>query len=488
MRPAVGFPPRTITRALLCATLLANACKEAPSFSVRWQLQGRPDPITGVVPKPAGVTNAYQCTSLGITAIRIAAYDAEGVLADEAIAPCFAEGEVDANSSVDGGHLRAGVYGIEVRGVQSDQRPWVDAAVQADLLARFPDYLDEDLLHRHETCKGGVREPTCRPEALTCDCAPLLARNDHTELLAPFVLVGPPECIDGIDNDRDGVADLQDEACKIDLANREADTIGSVQFRIDLSLFGGNRAVACLDAGLDALLARACPIAPGQVLETCPDDAVVLGGHLLSCSTTEPVFFADTLDQGEYLYEVLGVADNEVITRPVAERTQLTGFVRREIQLNADDFLAPIVAPTAFTLELLDGIGDSARQCDADAGTGREAIAELRVELRDAHGARLSQTHVLGPGTDEVDQQSLQGRPLDGTPLPCTAGRLVTEPLTWGGFSVRVETRLADGTVCHSTDASDPPGPLLVGPGNALQVDGLKIAPVLVDGKPPQGC
>lgn len=475
---------RPLVYAALGAALLASACQETPSFRVRWKLQGRPDPVTGVVPEPADVTDAYQCTSLGINAVRISAYDAQGKLADETIAPCFLEGESDADSTVAGGELHAGVYGIEVRGVQRDERPWVDASIQADLAAKYSDYLDTGLRYRHESCKGGVREPTCRPEALTCDCAPLVARSEHTETMAPFVLVGPPECIDGIDNDRDGVADLQDEACKVDLGNRESDTIGNVQFRIDLSLFGGNPTVSCVDAGLDGLLARACPIAPGQQLETCPEDeAIVLGGHQLACNDDGPVFFGDSVDQGEYLFEVLGLRQGEIVTRPIAERTELLGFVRRVIQLDPDDFLEPIVSQSAFDLEFLTGVPGESRDCAMDEKAGRDALDQLRIELRDAHGAPLQQVVRFGP-----DAGDLAGLPLDGSPLPCVSTALETEPLTWGGYSLHVETRLADGTVCHSTDAGDPAGPLLVGPGNLLQIDNLKIAPVLIDGKPPKGC
>src|SRR5574338_1069948 len=66
----------------LLAVLAVSACKEPPSFRVRWHLVDREG-------AEVDVTRAIDCTELGINAVQITSIDGAGEVADARIYPCF---------------------------------------------------------------------------------------------------------------------------------------------------------------------------------------------------------------------------------------------------------------------------------------------------------------------------------------------------------------------------------------------------------------
>jgi hypothetical protein len=139
-----------------------------------------------------------------------------------------------------------------------------------------------------------------------------------------------------------------------------------------------------------------------------------------------------------------------------------------EVDFAASSFEPPIEASAGFNLTF--GDDDGARGCAPSLGTDEVPLTTVQLEVLDAHGGALATPVTLADGT-----------PLDGSERACPSGILVTEPLAWGGYSLRASALTADGTVCYSTGDA----PLLLAPTSIS----LRVPPVLdADGLPPAGC
>ena len=441
-------------RGLFSSALLlltgAAGCQEPPSFQARWTLVDREN----IERSP---TAPLVCTSLGINTVRVRVLDELGNVADESFHACFAEGFEDPDATVAGPSLGAGRYSIEVRGVQRDLEPWAVSVPEAAPLT---------------SCN--LDEVACDPRDIACDCGEFEARDEHTETLVDFVLGAPDECIDGIDNDRDGLLDANDPSCDVGVTpGRENNPVSKVQFRVALSLFGGNDAVSCLLAGVSDVRARVCPRVAGAAPAACIDasDAAVF-----ACRIGEPSFFEQNLPEGDYTLEVVARdAKDVVLTAPALfpiTVSQGSGVVPIDVDFSAASFDPPIDKPARFTLVFPEGgIGTDTHACPT------YPIADVALEVFDAHGGALDTPVTLEDGVA-----------LDGTPIACPTATLETETLLWGGYALRVVARAADGTVCFTTDGTGPDGadaPLLLAP-SVIEL----VVPRVLDaaGAPPASC
>jgi hypothetical protein len=422
-----------------------GACQETPSLRARWSLVDRDG-----VSQPA--TAALQCTSLGINTVRIRVVDDLGNVADDSYHACFAKGFDDPEATVAGPALDAGRYAVEVRGVQRDLEPWAPSVPEDDPLT---------------SCN--LDDVACDPRDIACDCVEFEARDDHTERLVDFAIAAPDECIDGIDNDRDGLLDANDPSCGLGVTpGREGNPVSKVQFRVLLSLFDGNPLATCTGLDLSDLRARVCVREPGDAPAPCDDTATEVG---LTCRDGEPTYFEQTLPEGTYTLELVGRDRTGVVLTtpslfPLTVAPGAGAFVPIDVDFPASAFEPPIEKASWIVLTY----GDSAReQCKAPTGESGPTIDTVDIELLDAHGGELP-TPAVGS----------KGEPLDGTPIPCPTGILRTQALTWGGYSVAITARAANGAACFATSA-----PLRLGPEDTR----LVIPRVLgSDGKPPAGC
>lgn len=421
------------------------ACQETPSLRTRWSLIDRDGES-----QPA--TAALQCTSLGINTVRIRIIDEAGDVADDSYHACFAPGFDDPEATVAGPALDAGRYAVEVRGVQRDLQPWAPSVPE-----------DDDAL---TSCN--LDEVACDPRDIACDCVEFEARDDHTKRLTDFVIAAPDECIDGIDNDRDGLLDANDPSCGLDVTpGREGNPVSKVQFRVLLSLFDGNPLATCTGLDLSDLRARVCVRAPGDAAAPCDAEATEVG---LSCRDGEPTYFEQTLPEGTYTLELVGRDPAGVVVTkpslfPLTVAPGAGAFVPIEVDFPASAFDPPIEDEAEFTVAYDDGSSSLRQSCEQDGST----IETLSIEVLDAHGGQLPTPVTL-----------LDGTPLDGTPIPCFQKRAATQALTWGGYSIAIQARTADGTVCFATDT-----PLRLAP----KAVSLVIPRVLgSDGQPPAGC
>ncbi|HWB77968.1 MAG TPA: hypothetical protein VG755_23550, partial [Nannocystaceae bacterium] len=263
----------------LFAVLALSACKEPPSFRVRWHLVDR----DGVV---VDVTRAIDCTELGINAVQITSIDGFGEVADATIYPCFTSRFENPEATVGGPTLDPGPYAIEVRGVQRNGVPWVRDDVADDDRACDP----------NESGDGFG----CNATDVACDCLRIDVVDDATEDLGIAELgPAPRECVDGIDNDRDGLIDAQELICQRQPDSFEGNNVSRLQFSLVTTVWDDEPQVSCGEIGLTSIAARLCDV--GTAEPVCQPIATP------ACLERAPVFFQGEAGAGTYAVELTGV-------------------------------------------------------------------------------------------------------------------------------------------------------------------------------------
>lgn len=464
--------PRLALLSLLALTVL-GACQDSPSFRLRWKLVDRApydreesDEERDRREAGADVTRAIDCAELGINTVRVTTIDDLGGIVDERYFPCFLPRFADEDADVGGPHLDDGTYAIEVRGVQRDGKEWVRAV--------------EDLPVGEEEprCSPSVDETTCARDAISCDCQELTLPDRSDDWPHTFVLDAPTECVDGIDNDRDGLVDAQEAGCLLAPDRPESDNIGSVQFRAVVTLFGGTPGLMCRDIGLNGLSARTCAVLESGEIGECVEIAD------LACRAGEPIFFDAAMPSGDYVLELTAVNDD--VERTTAARSEpfhvdrlgSGASVQFETDFGVDDFVPPVEVPAKFGL-VFETQASAQNDPLCELEHGRLDIATVAVEIRDAHGGAIA-GQVLG-------NYGSTGVSLDFQPIACAPAEFSTDALRWGGYTVRAAAYASDGTVCFTTDGQhgEPDAPLTVLPSYRR----LVIPRVLdADGNPPPSC
>lgn len=450
---------RSPTAAVLALTALTAglaACQESPSYRLRWAIEGH-DPIS-----------VAACAESGLFEIRARVYGTPGggsvgrVLVDERTFPCFPSALRAENGAVNGSPLPPGHYAVELRGVDRTGNPW-DHEALASLDPDAPD-------HPGCTPEGDVVE--CLPSELVCDCqrlaitasgssssAPIPAEaivieEGATATLSELVLVPPPECEDGIDNDRDGLVDAADPSCNVDFGDgTESVPVGVTELRLGLTLLGRNPAVTCSGVPLRRLRVAVDLGSEGV--------AVVIEEP---CQLDQPYITSLRLPAGITTFTVDGVdAAGEPVTVVktfTAEISPIGGTLLRDIDFGPDDFLERIVARAEVPPGYVSELGPEAKvrfSCAPqviDPASGRTrgqlTIDRLRVQLLNGHGSPLDAPVTLEDGTV-----------LDGTATVACSNRVTTAPLEWGSYTMVIEALSAEGEVCFSN--VDTPTPLSPG-------------------------
>ncbi|MEX1364331.1 MAG: hypothetical protein AB1Z98_14490, partial [Nannocystaceae bacterium] len=192
-----------------------SACQEPASYRLRWSIDGR------------GVPTVSACSESGVFQVRARAYVEGERFVDELILPCAAGALADPDALVDGTALSPGDYGLQLRGIDRAGQPWQAADGQTE-----PDPDETGCTEDFDACL---------PTELVCGCMPLTVGADETVDLPEYVLAPPPECDDGIDNDRDGVVDDRDPSCAVDGGvGGEGIPVGLTELRLELTLLGRN--------------------------------------------------------------------------------------------------------------------------------------------------------------------------------------------------------------------------------------------------------
>ncbi len=451
----------TASAAALLAVSLASGCTEPPSYRLRWSVDGNE------LSRPA------QCSNAGIFDVRVRTIDVLGETVDVRSFPCFGEDFADPNDRVPGPSLPPGDYAVEVRGVTRNGVPWQDdAELQRQIVQAELDRVEYETNARFELCRpplpagiSGEAKATdafaCRPEQLVCDCSSVTVREEAIPELDGFNILAPPECVDGLDNDGDGLVDRQDPACGGgSLDNVEDADISDASFAVQVSFLDNNPNAGCTALAQATGLSRI-------VIEV--DDNVISSA---SCSN-DPLRFVRPLAAGDH---IVRVTPQSVGGDPVATPFETTVTVIERVggsfDIRADfrdeDFFEPIEGLAAFVVNYVGAPDQPVRACaPQDAEHGTLTIETVRLGLRGSHGEPLP--------TVSLDD----GTPLDGsTDIPCPNGTLLTQSLSWGGYVVTAEALSAEGEVCFSNVSAGTPA----APFESFTVRPARVLP------PPPSC
>jgi len=442
------------------------ACQEPPSYRLRWAIEGRQ------------MLDAAACSESGLLQVRLRAITVSGLLADERTYPCFNTALADPEGTVGGSALPPGRYAIELRGIDRTGDPW-DAEEAPSLEPGAPEPT------------GCVTEgdAACRPTELVCDCQQLLViaagssapevdamvvEEGSTVELPEFVLVPPVQCIDGIDNDLDGLVDVGDPSCNVDFGDgSEGVPVGVTELRLELELLDDNPAVSCASVPLRRLRLE---YGEGDAAEVVLEEP---------CDLERPYLASLRLPAGTAVFSAVGLdAGSEPVTVTKtfeAEISPIGGTVQQAIDFGPEDFLEPIVREIRVSPGYVSELGLQAKtrySCappplvvGSEITRGTLTIAGLRAQVLNGHGGPLDTPATLD-----------DGMVLDGENVIECSSSLVTAPLEWGSFTMEIEALSAEGEVCFSNVGA----PVLMSPGG---VSGL-FAPRVYgpDGKVPASC
>jgi hypothetical protein len=451
------------------------ACQEPPSYRLRWAIDGRE------------MLDVSACSESGMLEVRARAYTAPGTFTDERTYPCFSTALAEPEGTVGGSALPPGRYAIELRGIDRTGDAW-DAEEVASLEPDAPE---------HTGCSPDGDVVECRPNELVCDCQRLVVvaagssaseadathatvvEEGATAALPEFVLVPPPQCIDGIDNDRDGLVDVGDPSCNVDFGDgSEGVPVGVTELRLELSLLDDNPAVSCASVPLRRLRLGYVSGDGGEgdatevvLEEPCDLEAPYLASLRLPAGMA--VFSAVGLDSGGEPVTVAKVFEATI--------SPIGGTVQQSIDFGPEDFLEPIVRELRAAPGYVSELGRQAKlrySCappslvpGEPATRGTLTIAGLRVHVLNGHGGPLDTPATLDDGM-VLDGQNV---------IECTSS-VVTAPLEWGGFTMAIEALSAEGEVCFSNLGA----PVLMSPGG---VSGLFLPRVYgTDGTVPASC
>jgi hypothetical protein len=439
----------------IAAAGLIGGCQEPEGYRLRWSVRSFAD-ATAQRP-PALLTTATQCSGLGIDGVEVTVFDElTGALLDRRSFPCFFPGLEDPERRARGPNLGSGQACVLVRGLRRDGTAWAQPPTEELCDDADPPSCTAEPLPLVDLCRGDAVPSPAWAFATQRDVA---LRDDGAVTLDDVALDAAPECFDGVDNDRDGLVDGRDVACRGDALDtvRELDDRGIVQFVIDVSLLDDNPSVRC-----DALGIAGFAVAVGGDATLVPTTA---------CASGRPpqLRFALPLQPGASSLAVTAVdAAGVALTR--AETVDFTvpegvgGLVQGAVDFPGDAFLSPIVADIQFVLNLR--TADAAREdrlCGEQVGT--LAVDRARLQIVDGTGAPVSVATVQGPA-------------LDGSEVACSGNVVITAPLTWGSYAVAADVLADTGEVCFTTA----PTPVSAAPGNAVVVDVARVLP------PPASC
>lgn len=431
---------------LALATVAAAGCAEDPSFQVRWRLQPLDQAEAG---EAVELVSVNQCTELGISRIRVSTRDGGNALLDEREFPCFPAGFEDRDARAPGPEVGAGTYSVTVTALGRR-----DVQFCADEPSGV---VDTDVSEVDTACKKVL--------ASTAQDVVIGAAGEGKPL--DVVIVGAPQCSDGIDNDRDGYTDLADPSCAGDRAGLEVGDSAGAQLVVRPDLMSGNPSASCGGLGLT-------------------DIEVVIDGPTATklrfpCTTTAQTF-TQSLDPGDYTLSVAGLGANGKPLAVPALDADVTSFTLapegfQSVDLLADftiaSFLAPIEAGFSFSLALLSGPDELPfTTCTPEPGL---VIDRARITVLDAD-LQVVPTASLRDG---------QNPPivLDGvTTVPCDVlGKIRDiEPLVWDDapmaheeLYLRIEAYAAGSDVpCYGN--GDDPTP--AAPNASLAIELPRIA------------
>lgn len=402
----------------LLALAAAAGCTEDPSFRLRWQLGRTAESFTEL-------TSVAQCTELGISRVRVTTETnaQPPKLVDEREFACFPGEFADPEFFAPGPEVGPGEYLVTVlaighRGVPYREPPVPEASTGDGTTGDAGETTGESTGSTGETTGETTGEPEPeRPIIAFARQEVTVRETGENRRLPEFQIVGPAECDDGVDNDRDGAADLADPSCRGSEAGSEFGDLASAQITVRPRLMSGFRYVDC--DGLDIATIRVDLAGPTPVERT------------FACTTVARTF-SENLASGVYTLTVTALdADGEVQAIPTLDPTKTSfelfpsGY--RVVDLEADFTIASLKQPVEdgfrFSLDYETG-PDSlpAQSCTPVPPT--PVLATVEVVLLDEAMAPFDATLYSSMGPIPIGS--------DAPPLMCEGKARYVEPFTWG--------------------------------------------------------
>lgn len=441
-RPAASWAGAALTLAL------ASSCAEPPSYAVRWKLVDQAGEVSEL-------SSVKQCADVGLSTIRVTTKRGE-VIIDRREYPCF-PGAFERGEAVEVPALPPGEYEVEIEGLRRTGEPWVCEAEPCVAFATDTVTISEGEL------------PTVEVE-----------------------LLQPPECDDGIDNDRDGRVDGSDPACILDPSGVESAETAFTLFQLTVS-FLGSAAVFPADVSVDALRLEV----DGEQADGTPIvDELLAEIPAFELDTTQWPFrlplLAHDYEPGSYVLSVVAVDQQGTAVTSAHElpfEVPLEQFVLEQIDFGGDRFLEPIVEPIAATLGLLlDPADEVGPPCELGGFVAGAPVTIERMWLRvtdenqqplDAATLALTGTAAGSPVMPIMPVDELDG----WVSLACPSSMVVSAPLSWGSYDLEVEARIGD-VACFTSE-----GPRDLAPLGQSGAQEFYLTRVVDDqGAPPAGC
>lgn len=446
------------------AALVAVAttgCEEPPSYRLRWAVGGKT------------LSSASDCSDVGILNVRVTTIDLLGRTIARETFPCFGEDFEDPTATAPGASIEPGPYAIEVRGLSRNDTLWTDEEeLDRQIFDASVDGRDYLADQRYQLCRPTpppdfplpdkvVDVFACQPEDLSCDCAELTVPEEGLPILDSFNIDAPPECLDGLDNDNDGLVDRKDAACaggRIDLP--ESAEFSQVNLRIAVTFFRNNPSVECASTFQQVGAHRAALLLDGE------EYALVSCGGL-------PFESSPALEGGEHTLTVgLRDIDGNDVATPKSFTINVDPIVGGAFELVADfaveDFFEPIVDEGRYSVQFVGHPDQEARGCGTENDSlrpeqGNLVLPTIRARVLDGRGDSIPT--VVQDG----------GIPLDGmTEFECPTDAPFTETLSWGDYVIEVEALSEQGEVCYSNVGSGTP----LAPASTAGVIPPRVLPV----------
>lgn len=431
----------------------AGGCDEPPSYQLRWRLG---DAAALADPKLAApLTSVKQCAEVGMARIRVTTRRADdGRVVDRRSYPCFPSA-FERGEAVEVRSLPDGEYVIEVERVRRTGKPWM--CEEGQQCSTFVG----DRGNRVTVREGSVPE-------------------------LEVVLLQPPQCDDGIDNDGDGRVDGKDPACIFDPTGLESDETKFTLLQLETSFLDSpavlpaNVSVAGIRLGLDTDV-DGDPSDDQPLVEVAPSQL-----DTGKWPFRLPLLSYD-FEDGDYVLSAYAVdkSGNQLTTPHELEfSVPLDAFVYGQLAFSTDKFLAPIIEPFAATVGLQLAPTDvSGSTCELGGYAG-VAIEQMRFRVTDQDdqpldAATLSLLGSAGPGVSIMPVDEADG----WISFACPSSAVVSDPLSWGSYALEVEARIGAAT-CFTSD-----GLLPLAPRGTAGAQSFLLARVVDDqGAPPPGC
>ncbi len=494
---------RPLYLSLLTIFPLALAgCTEDPSFLFRWRIT---EDVTALddADKAEKLTSAYQCSRVGLSQLRLSTFEGiTNVLADQRILPCFPQVFSNPDRFAGGPELEPGDYAVVLEALRDTGGPWTRVLCPGTPIPAGWDCEPQDetvCLPKAQCGDGeGSSEGSCdsgrKPVSGTSFCrfgyasTELTVEEGQRTTLDEFVLLAPPQCDDGVDNDQDGLTDLADPACLQDPFNAfEIDDTSATLISITTTYLGANSSVTCAGMGIGAVQLL---LSGGQF-----DQPTEIERQSCSAPQTKLPPYSSPLEPGTYTLEVLGIAaGTEDVPATVAKTIvfevlpDVGAFVKETVDLAPEDFLEEISGPLAFAVSY-QATDDHVRpSCQPDNFGGVLCVEEFDITLLED-----------GQPTDAYTLKDFTG--------DCADKALRTEEsAVWAGpdagqnhtYSVEIQARgrpEMDGLTCPTEEAEGDAVAVCFGTTEAVPLAPGSDAVLIVlprvlddDGLPPAGC